>query len=93
VPALPQHHAYFTDLFVIGDGVTIEFIYTKLDGNRWAVRASIAHGATFAEFYIATDESPASLEELIATHRFAVSHIVQSWALAIAPKPKGQNND
>jgi hypothetical protein len=88
MPALPQHHAYFTDLFIIGDGVTIEFIYTKLDGNRWAVRASIAHGATFAEFYVATDENPESLEELIASHRIAVSHIVQSWASAIMPKGK-----
>jgi len=88
MPALPQHHAYFTDLFIIGDGVTIEFIYTKLDGNRWAVRASIAAGQTFAEFYAATDENPESLEELIATHRFALSHIVASWANAIMPKGK-----
>jgi hypothetical protein len=93
MPALPQHHAYFTDLFIIGDGVTIEFIYTKQSGNRWAVRASIAAGQTFAEFYVAVDESPESLEELFATHRFAVSQIVMSWALAIAPKPKGQSND
>jgi hypothetical protein len=91
MPALPQHHAYFTDLFIIGDGVTIEFIYTKLNGNRWAVRASIAHGATFAEFYAAVDESPESLEGLITTHRFAVSHIVASWANAIMPK--GKHND
>jgi hypothetical protein len=88
MPALPQHHAYFTDLFIIGDGVTIEFIYTKLSGNRWAVRASIAHGATFAEFYVATDENPESLEELIASHRIAVSNIVASWANAIMPKGK-----
>jgi hypothetical protein len=87
-----SHHAYFTDVFILG-GVTIEFVYTKLQGNSWAVRASIAHGSTFAEFYAAVDESPESLEELFATHRFAVSHIVMSWALAIAPKPKGQNND
>jgi hypothetical protein len=85
-----QHHAYFTDLFIL-DGVTIEFVYTKLSGNRWAVRASIAHGVTFAEFYVATDESPESLEVLIATHRFAVSHIVASWATAIMPK--GKHND
>jgi hypothetical protein len=88
MPALPQHHAYFTDLFIVGDGVTIEFIYTKLSGNRWAVRASIAAGQTFTEFYAAVDESPESLEELIATHRFAVSHIVQSWATAVQPKEK-----
>jgi hypothetical protein len=85
---LPQHHAYFTDLFIVGDGVTIEFVYTKLNGNRWAVRASIAAGQTFAEFYVTTDENPESLEELIATHRFAVSHIVQSWANAVQPKEK-----
>lgn len=91
---MPQsHHAYFTDIFMVGDGVTIEFIYTKLDGNRWAVRASIAAGQTFAEFYAAVDEKPESLEELIATHRFAVSHIVMSWGLAVTPKPKGQSND
>jgi hypothetical protein len=90
MPALPQHHAYFTDLFIV-NGVTIEFIYTKLSGNRWAVRASIAHGATFAEFYVATDENPESLEELFTTHRFAVSHIVASWANAIMPK--GKHND
>jgi hypothetical protein len=89
---MTQHHAYFTDVFIL-NSVTIEFIYTKLDGNRWAVRASIAHGSTFAEFYAAVDASPESLEELISTHRFAVSHIVMSWALAIAPKPKGQSND
>jgi hypothetical protein len=88
-----SHHAYFTDLFILGDGVTVEFIHTKLSGNRWAVRASLIAGMTNAEFYVATDENPESLEELIATHRFAVSHIVASWALAIAPKPKGQNND
>jgi len=87
MPASPQHHAYFTDLFIL-DGVTIEFVYTKLSGNRWAVRASIAHGSTHAEFYAVTDENPESLEELIATHRFAVSHIVQSWATAITPKEK-----
>jgi hypothetical protein len=86
-----QHHAYFTDLFIVGDGVTIEFIYTKLSGNRWAVRASIAAGSTFAEFYVATDENPESLEELIATHRIAVSHIVANWANAIMPK--GKHND
>jgi hypothetical protein len=91
MPDSIQHHAYFTDLFMVGDGVTIEFVYTKLSGNRWAVRASIAHGATFAEFYVATDENPDSLEELIATHRIAVSHIVASWANAIIPK--GKHND
>jgi hypothetical protein len=91
MPQSAQHHAYFTDLFIVGDGVTIEFIYTKLDGNRWAVRASVAHGATFAEFYVATDEKPKSLEELIATHRIAVANIVQSWANAIMPK--GKHND
>lgn len=78
---------------MMGDGVTIEFIYTKLDGNRWAVRASIIAGMTNAEFYATTDENPESLEELFATHRFAVSHIVMSWGLAVAPKPKGQSND
>jgi hypothetical protein len=88
-----SHHAYFTDVFILGDGVTIEFVYTKLSGNRWAVRASIIAGMTNAEFYATTDENPESLEELIATHRFAVSQIVMSWALAIAPKPKGQSND
>ena len=88
---MTQHHAYFTDLFIVGDGVTIEFIYTKLSGNRWAVRASIAHGSTFAEFYATTDEGPESLEELIASHRIAVSHIVASWANAIIPK--GKSND
>jgi hypothetical protein len=82
-----SHHAYFTDLFIL-DGVTIEFVYTKLDGNRWAVRASIAHGSTHAEFYAVTDENPESLEQLIATHRIAVSHIVASWATAIMPKEK-----
>jgi hypothetical protein len=86
-----SHHAYFTDLFILGDGVTVEFIYTKLSGNRWAVRGSIIAGMTNAEFYIATDENPESLEELIATHRFAVSHIVMSWANAIMPK--GKHND
>ena len=88
MPQSAQHHAYFTDLFIVGDGVTIEFIYTKLSGNRWAVRASIAHGSTIAEFYIATDENPESLEELFTTHRIAVSHIVASWASAIMPKEK-----
>ena len=83
-----SHHAYFTDLFIVGDGVTIEFVYTKLSGNRWAVRASIAHGSTFAEFYATTDESPESLEELFATHRIAVANIVASWANAIMPKEK-----
>jgi hypothetical protein len=83
-----SHHAYFTDLFILGDGVTIEFIYTKLDGNRWAVRASIIAGMTNAEFYKAVDENPESLEELFATHRTAVSHIVASWANAIMPKGK-----
>ena len=87
-----SHQAYFTDVFIL-DGVTIEFVYTKLDGNRWAVRASIASGHTIAEFYKAVDEKPESLEELIATHRFAVSHIVMSWARAVAPKPKGQSNE
>jgi hypothetical protein len=83
-----SHHAYFTDLFILGNGVTIEFIYTKLDGNRWAVRASLIAGMTNAEFYVATDESPESLEELLTTHRIAVSHIVASWASAIMPKGK-----
>ena len=83
---MQSHHAYFTDLFMVGDGVTIEFVYTKLDGNRWAVRASIAHGSTFAEFYKATDEKPESLEELFATHRIAVANIVSSWASAVQPK-------
>ena len=82
-----SHHAYFTDLFIL-DGVTIEFVYTKLDGNRWAVRASIAHGSTHAEFYAVTDENPESLEQLIATHRIAVANIVASWATAIMPKEK-----
>ena len=86
------HQAYFTDVFIL-DGVTIEFIYTKLDGNRWAVRASIASGSTYAEFYKANDEKPESLEELIVTHRFTVSHLIMSWGLAVAPKPKGQSND
>lgn len=86
------HQAYFTDVFIL-DGVTIEFVYTKLDGNRWAVRASIASGHTYAEFYKAVDEAPESLEELITSHRFAVSRIVMSWGLAVAPKPKGQSND
>ena len=83
-----SHHAYFTDLFILGDGVVIEFVYTKLSGNQWAVRGSITAGMTNAEFYIATDENPESLEELIATHRIAVSHIVASWANAIMPKEK-----
>ena len=87
------HQAYFTDVFIL-DGVTIEFTYTKLDGNRWAVRASIAGEAyTATEFYKAIDEKPESLEELFVTHRFAVSHIIMSWGLAVAPKPKGQSND
>jgi hypothetical protein len=86
-----SHHAYFTDLFILGDGVTVEFIYTKLSGNRWAVRASIVAGMTNAEFYATTDENPESLEELIATHRIAVSHIVAKWADAIMPK--GKHND
>jgi hypothetical protein len=85
---MPSHHAYFTDVFILGDGVTVEFIYTKLSGNRWAVRASLIAGMTNAEFYATTDESPDSLEELIATHRIAVSHIVASWANAIMPKGK-----
>ena len=84
-----SHQAYFTDVFIL-DGVTIEFVYTKLDGNRWAVRASIAAGSTYAEFYKAVDEKPESLEELIATHRLAVSHIVMSWAHAVQPKEKTQ---
>jgi hypothetical protein len=88
---MTQHHAYFTDLFILGDGVTIEFVYTKLSGNRWAVRASIAAGQTFAEFYVATDENPESLEELIATHRITASHTVAKWADAIMPK--GKHND
>jgi hypothetical protein len=87
---MPSHHAYFTDVFILGDGVTVEFIYTKLSGNRWAVRGSIIAGMTNAEFYAATDENPESLEELIATHRTAVSHIVASWASAIMPKEKKQ---
>ena len=91
MPDSIQHHAYFTDLFIVGDGVTIEFVYTKLSGNRWAVRASIAHGSTFAEFYKATDERPESLEELFATHRIAVANIVQSWANAV--RPKGGNRE
>ena len=86
---MPTHQAYFTDVFIL-DGVTIEFVYTKLDGNRWAVRASIAAGSTYAEFYKAVDEKPESLEELIATHRLAVSHIVMSWARAVQPKEKTQ---
>lgn len=84
------HQAYFTDVYIL-DGVTIEFTYTKLDGNRWAVRASINAGSTYAEFYKATDEKPESLEELFTTHRFAVSYIIKSWANAVAPKEK--NND
>ena len=90
---MTTHHAYFTDLFMVGDGVTIEFVYTKQSGNTWQVRASIASGHTYAEFYKAVDEKPESLEELITSHRFAVSHIVMSWGLAVAPKPKGQSND
>jgi len=85
-----QHHAYFTDLFILGDGVTVEFVYTKLSGNRWAVRASLIAGMTNAEFYATTDENPESLEELFTTHRMAVSHIVASWASAIMPKEKKQ---
>lgn len=85
---MTQHHAYFTDLFILGDGVTIEFMYTKLSGNRWAVRASIIAGMTNAEFYATTDENPESLEQLIVNHRIAVSHIVASWATAIMPKEK-----
>ena len=91
MPQPAQHHAYFTDLFMVGDGVTIEFVYTKLSGNRWAVRASIAAGSTFAEFYAAVDEKPESLEELFATHRIAVAHIVSSWANAV--QPKGANHE
>jgi hypothetical protein len=83
-----SHHAYFTDVFILGDGVTIEFVYTKLSGNRWAVRGSIIAGMTNAEFYAAVDEKPESLEELFATHRLAVSHIVASWAAAVQPKEK-----
>jgi hypothetical protein len=90
---MTTHHAYFTDLFMVGDGVTIEFVYTKQSGNTWQVRASIVSGHTIAEFYKAVDEKPESLEELITSHRFAVSHIVMSWGLAVAPKPKGQSND
>mgnify|MGYP001359610734 CR=1 FL=1 len=89
---MTTHQAYFTDVFIL-DGVTIEFVYTKQSGNTWQVRASIACGHAGAEFYKAVDEKPESLEELIATHRFAVSHIVMSWGLAVAPKPKGQSND
>jgi len=87
MPQSAQHHAYFTDVFIL-DVVTIEFVYTKLSGNRWAVRASIAHGSTHAEFYAVTDENPESLEQLIATHRIAVANIVASWATAIMPKEK-----
>ena len=87
---MQSHHAYFTDLFMMGDGVTIEFVYTKLDGNRWAVRASIAHGATFAELYKATDEHPESLEVLFTTHRLAVAQILQGWANAVQPKGGNQ---
>ena len=76
---------------MVGDGVTIGFDYTKLDGNRWAVRASIAHGATFAEFYKATDEKPESLEALFTTHRSAVANILQGWANAV--QPKGGNRE
>ena len=88
---MTTHHAYFTDLFMVGDGVLIEFVYTKQSGNTWQVRASIACGHAGAEFYKAVDEKPESLEELIAAHRFAVSHIVMSWARAVQPKEK--NND
>ena len=84
------HQAYFTDVYIL-DGVTIEFTYTKLDGNRWAVRASINAGSTYAEVYKAVDEKPESLEELFTTHRFAVADIITTWAAALLPK--GKNND
>jgi len=84
------HQAYFTDVYIL-DGGTIEFVYTKQSGNTWQVRASIVSGHTVAEFYKAVDEKPESLEELFATHRFAVADIIKSWANAVAPKEK--NND
>lgn len=87
-----SHHAYFTDVYIL-NGATIEFTYTKLDGNRWSVRASINAGHTVAEFYSAIDEKPESLEELFATHRFAVSNTLIGWAQALLPKPKEKSND
>ena len=85
-----QHNAYFTDVFT-SNGVTFEFFYTKQNGNRWAVRASIATAQGGIEFYAVTHEHPESLEALIATHRHHVADIVASWATAL--KPKGQHND
>ena len=84
------HFAYFTDIFTL-NGVTFNFVYTKCDGNRWSVGASIAVGTTFAEFYTVTHDHPESLEVLIATHRHHVADIVASWATAL--KPKGHHND
>lgn len=85
-----QHNAYFTDVFT-SNGVTFQFFYTKQNGNRWVVRASIATAQGGIEFYTGTDEHPESLEALIATHRHHVADLVASWATAL--KPKGHHND
>lgn len=82
-----NHYAYFTDVFTL-DGVTISFVYTKCKGESWTVCASINAGSTFAEFYNALDDKPESLEELIASHRIAVSNIVRTWATALMPRSR-----
>lgn len=84
-----MHYTTVTDQYIgkhIGTGINIEFAYTRLEQNRWHVVVYLVSGHTQTEIYTAVDESSESLEELIATHRMAVSHVLASLASIVAIK-------
>ena len=84
-----MHYTTVTDQYIgkhIGTGINIEFAYTRLEHNRWHVVVYLVSGHTQTEIYTAVDEGSESLEELIATHRMAVSHVLASLASIVAIK-------
>jgi hypothetical protein len=82
---MSDHYTTFQDVF-IGDGVRVEFSYTKAVGNRWHVVASVASGNTFTEIYTAYDERPESIEVLFTTHRTAVAQLLTALARLVGLK-------
>lgn len=84
-----MHYTTVTDQYIgkhIGTGINIEFAYTRLEHNRWHIVVYLVSGHTQTEIYTAVDEGSESLEELIATHRMAVSHVLASLASIVAIK-------
>lgn len=88
-----MHYTTVTDQYIgkhIGTGLNIEFAYTRLEDNHWHVVVYIVSNYTQTDIYTAVDEGSESLEELIATHCMAVSHVLASLASLVAIKEQKQ---